>query len=374
MDFTTLTAQTTIAHYQLERCLGVGACGEVWQATHTDQDSAGPRTVALKFIHVDLLTDSEAERHLERLRTEISVLYSMRNHPNIPTLYEYDLTCNRPYLVMEYIDKPALSLMINSGEILCVRMEQRINLLFTVADTIHAVHQAGFLHRDIKPANIHGINRPYLLDFSVAIPQKDAEHANRRAGTRLYMAATNRAPDRTNDTYGLALVAYEVLFGQHPFFNRETLDYTLDEVWRYVDRCLKNDTWGVPSRMGAERLPRALTQANLPQLDAIFRRAFGPHEGRFVHPTRLIQDLADAILIPANEQYLDYVPDVATSLSLQFAQEDDFTLDQVDNAAPRTDHGIVKAVRQAAWQRIAAGLIATLFLIFVLWVLFSFVV
>lgn len=351
----TLTAGLQIAPYRLERYLGTGSCGEVWQASQDGlAGSKQPGTaqqvvaqsVAIKFINANLLTDSAVEQHLTRLRNEIATLKQLQDHPYIPAIYDHDLTFERPYLVMQYIDKPALSQLVSSGEILCIQLQQRLVLLTKIAQTVRTLHTNGFLHRDIKPANIHGITHPYLLDFSVALDRRQSAQVKGRVGTRLYMPPANGTsdddapPDERDDTYSLALVAYEVLFGQHPALiaARETVPPA--ELCALVEATMHTGQWSRPSQLSEQNaLPRALTGAALDQLDATFARAWGPRAARYTDPTALIRDLVRAILIPANEHYLTYVPDVATTLSLQFSTEDDFTEDQVASAAHQTDHG-----------------------------------
>lgn len=356
MTFLDLSAGVQVSRYRLEKCLGVGACGEVWQA------SDGLRQVAMKFINANLLTDNEVARHQARLRSEIEALQRCGDHPHIPQIYEYDLAFERPYLVMQYIDKPPLRRLIANGEILCITLKQRLELLHTIAQTIRHVHVTGFLHRDIKPNNIHGINHPYLLDFSVALDIKQAAQVSRRVGTRLYMAPDDgQPPDERDDTYGLALVAYEVLFGRHAFFTPEMVnEYRAVGLPNTLD-CLRDGAWFAPARLAeAEELPRALFGADLRAMEIVFERALGPRPGRYTDPTRLVHDLSRTVLVPANEAYLDYVPDVATTLSLQFSIADDFTEDQVDLAADATDpDGVPALVRPPTrrWLIMAAVLL-----------------
>ncbi len=333
MSVLDLTAGLLVSRYHLEQCLGVGACGEVWRA------SDGLRQVAIKFINANLLTDSEVARHQARLRSEIEALQRCSEHPHVPQIYEYDLSFERPYLVMQFIDKPPLRRLITNGEILCVTLKQRLQLLRTIAQTLRAVHVAGILHRDIKPNNIHGVNHPYLLDFSVALDKQLASTASRRVGTRLYMAPDDgQPPDERDDTYSLALVAYEILFGCHAFFTPEMVHGFRQGAWPNTDDCLRTGAWFAPTRLTEQELPRALFGANLAVMEKVFVKALGKRAGRYYDPTRLAQDLLETVLVPANEAYLDYVPDVATTLSLQFSIEDDFTVDQVDLAAYATDH------------------------------------
>ncbi|HEY0715180.1 MAG TPA: protein kinase, partial [Polyangia bacterium] len=83
--------------YRLERLLGEGGMGQVWEARH--ERTRG--RVALKILLPALGGD---ESLLARFRREAE-LTSALNHPNIVQVSDFDrLPDGRPYLVMEYLE------------------------------------------------------------------------------------------------------------------------------------------------------------------------------------------------------------------------------------------------------------------------------
>jgi serine/threonine protein kinase len=66
---------TKLAHYEINRLLGAGGMGEVYQAT----DSKLGRSVAIKLLPAALVSDPN---RLSRFRREAQLLASL-NHPNI---------------------------------------------------------------------------------------------------------------------------------------------------------------------------------------------------------------------------------------------------------------------------------------------------
>jgi serine/threonine protein kinase len=144
-----------IKQYTLEQLLGRGASGEVWRATD------GTKLAAVKFMNEALMKSSSAPKHRQRLEREIKALSTI-THPNITRLYDYDMSSERPYLIMEYVDSPSYEYMIVMGEMLRVRIGKRLEMMTAIAGALTAAHDAGIFHRDIKPGNMHGVDKPYL--------------------------------------------------------------------------------------------------------------------------------------------------------------------------------------------------------------------
>jgi serine/threonine protein kinase len=287
-----------IKQYTLERLLGQGASGEVWLVTDNQ------RQAAMKFMNAALLRSANAAKHRLRMEREVKALTTLQ-HPNIPQLYDYDLNHMPPYLVMQYIDGPSFDNLIADGSMFQVPVKRRLELLRTVASALTTAHEAGIIHRDIKPGNINGIEKPYLLDFSIAVEEENIENTNRRIGTTIYMTPDEEPPDRLADNYSFALVAYEVLFGTHPIFPPDDKTRAMGAYTRLqAYNRLKNKEWRYPSKVAADQLPYDLTGADLKRLDYVFEKAFGARDRRYVDLMRFVEDLTQAILIPANEQYL----------------------------------------------------------------------
>jgi serine/threonine protein kinase/Tfp pilus assembly protein PilF len=147
-----------------------------------------------------------------------------------------------------------------------------------LAEGLGHAHQQGFIHNDLKPANVllTDEGRPMLLDFGVAeeLTLWAAAPAARIAGTVPYMSpellvgvATGRLNvDHRSDLYGLGIIMFELLSGQHPF------------------RLASGDTEEAPQmlaerRLGAPRL-RPLNKTVSPGLEAIVRKCLEPDPNR----------------------------------------------------------------------------------------------
>ncbi|MFN8377612.1 MAG: serine/threonine-protein kinase [Anaerolineae bacterium] len=289
-----------VKNYTLERQLGKGASGEVWKGYDSQ------KTVAIKFMNENLMSSPSAAKHRARLEREIEAMRRLQ-HPNIPTLYDYDLDFVRPYIAMRFVGGDSYDKLIANGDMLRVPLQRRMELIRELAFALEAAHDYGIVHRDIKPANITGIENPFLLDFSVALERDEADMTQRFIGTTLYMSPDGEV-DRLSDNYSFALVTYEMLFGKHPIYKPG------DPIFnQYVaqDRLTKGD-WRWPSRIPPNELPVDLRNANLQLLDDVFNRAFGKRETRYKDLRDFTRDLRDAIfpemktVVPAAQE--DYIP------------------------------------------------------------------
>lgn len=320
--------------YTLEQLMGIGASGEVWKAR--DQD----KVVAIKFMNENLLQSEKSKKHRQRLEREIYALGLMQ-HPHIPRLYDFDLDFERPFVVMEFIASPSFETLLSTGEMMYVPVTDRLRVLRDIASALTSAHEAGIIHRDIKPGNIHGIEMPYLLDFSVALEEESLEHTNFNVGTTIYMTPGGEMPDRLADNYSFAVVAYEVLFGEHPLFPKDDETRNMGTYSRIVAfNRLKTGDWRSPGKLASQQIPFDMRAANMKSLDAIFNRALGDPVHRYVHLGEFIDDLSQAILNERTYELIRKMPKEAPPVSAvpQEAQvvpsQASFTMLEVESSAP----------------------------------------
>jgi hypothetical protein len=225
--------------YRIERCIGRGGMGVVYQATRLTTGEA----VALKMLNHRQLHHPGG---LQRFRREAGALALLR-HESIASLYESFSAYGTQFLVIEFCEGATVKDVLAGGHGLAEHVVKKIVGQLAVA--LRYVHGRGLIHRDIKPSNIivgpAGIVK--LLDFGLATPdptQPEGSETRTRTmadagaiqGTLRYMAPEQfgrDAVDHRVDFYGLACVAFEALSGR-PVIEASDLLGIIQEKLRFV--------------------------------------------------------------------------------------------------------------------------------------------
>jgi eukaryotic-like serine/threonine-protein kinase len=210
--------------YWFERRLGRGGMGSVYQALDTELE----RRVAVKVIRSEMVDSVEA---VSRFRREAKAVAGF-SHPNVVTIHDFGVDeDNRAYLVMELLTGCTLrEALQQSGRL---DSNRAFEILQGVSRAVAEAHDRRLLHRDLKPENIFlsrsmAVEVPKILDFGLVKPMKPGEAMESISGTAPgiligtlpYMSPEQirgEAPDESWDLWALAVVAFEMLTGVHPF-------------------------------------------------------------------------------------------------------------------------------------------------------------
>ena len=163
-----LVGRTLDNKYLIEKLLGKGGMGSVYQAIHTGTK----RTVAIKIIAPQFMRNREL---LIRFQREAEASGRLR-HPNVVNVTDFGVTAidhtSFAYLVMEYLDGETLHDFLQREPLPPTAMV--IDILEQIALGVTEAHSHGILHRDLKPGNIwlqpdgRGGNLVKVLDFGIA--------------------------------------------------------------------------------------------------------------------------------------------------------------------------------------------------------------
>ncbi|HMJ15339.1 MAG TPA: serine/threonine-protein kinase, partial [Polyangiaceae bacterium] len=129
--------------YQLNRCVGTGGMGAVYEAVHVQLG----RRVAVKIVH-SRPHDSDG---LARFMREAKAAAQVR-HPNVVSVFHVGQEGDTHYLVMDFLE--GLNLAQYLGERAPLSLEQIVDVFVPIASAISAAHDVGVVHRDLKPGNI----------------------------------------------------------------------------------------------------------------------------------------------------------------------------------------------------------------------------
>lgn len=206
---------TPFGHYQLQKLIGRGGMGEVYQAYDTKTD----RIVALKVLPPHLAQDTSFQ---DRFKRESHAAAGV-NDPHVVPIHGFGEIDGRLYLDMRLIEGRNLGAMLTKTD-KPLEPAFAVKMVEQVAMALDAAHHAGLIHRDVKPSNIliTGNDFVYLIDFGLARTAGEAgmTTAGSTLGTLAYMAPerfdTGKVDPRS-DIYALACVLYECLTGARPY-------------------------------------------------------------------------------------------------------------------------------------------------------------
>ena len=212
-----------IPGYVIEREIGRGAMGVVYQAKHLSLK----RTVAIKMVLDCVLGNPKV---LQRFYDEAEAVGRL-THNCIVQIYNSGETDGLPYFCLEYVD--GKSLEADKGKQWDFR--EAAQLVTQLCEAMHYAHSRGIVHRDLKPANVllTSQGKPKITDFGLA--KFTADDKGRTAsgaimGTPAYMAPEQAAPKKEEpigpavDIYSLGAILYELVTDHAPFEGATSLD------------------------------------------------------------------------------------------------------------------------------------------------------
>lgn len=289
-----LTGQTLAGKYRVDRVIGEGGTGLVYEGTNL-----------LLNLRVAIKCTKPGEGTQDAFLKEATLLFTF-SHANVVRLYDAgELETPRgklSYVVLEYLEGISLDVEIANRAATSRHFslaELRITIE-AILEALAAAHARGLMHRDMKPSNImigpQGSVK--VLDFGTARPVTQATRFASQFTPR-YAAPEQWEPDRGEagthtDVFGAGLLLYEMTT-LAPAFDGQDLPSILQA-------CLATER---PSIMGRRPQLGALVQPILDRALSLEPRARYKDAGEMLAAVRTGMVAGTARQLPA---YASTVP------------------------------------------------------------------
>jgi hypothetical protein len=225
-----------LGRYELLLPIAQGGMATVWAARQ--KGSRGfQKTVAIKTMLPTLSDDAQ----FEQMFLDEAALAAKIHHPNVAEILDLGEQDEILYLVMEWVDGEALSVVHKAARKNNTQLPLRIALRVGIQACagLHAAHELHdendvalqLVHRDVSPQNIlvtyDGIVK--LVDFGVAkaVGRAGGETtAGQLKGKVPYMSPEQTRGgnvDRRTDIFAMGIVLYKLTTGLHPFLGENDL-------------------------------------------------------------------------------------------------------------------------------------------------------
>ena len=202
--------------YRIDRAIGRGGMGEVYEAAQVEQG----RRVALKVLHQRLRRAEDRARFLKEGERAAGV-----NHANSVYVFETDEIGGIPIIAMELLPGTTLKDRVRVQGPLPTA--EAVDAILQVVEGLEAALTAGILHRDVKPSNcfIDQDGAVKVGDFGLSIPVTSADGGDLNRPTSFEGTPEFAAPehilrrpfDVRADIYSVGATLYFLLTGRPPF-------------------------------------------------------------------------------------------------------------------------------------------------------------
>jgi serine/threonine protein kinase len=214
--------------YSLQRLIGTGGMGAVYESKVVPPEASDGKPVAIKVLAIDFVTESDIKnRFIEEGRMCQRLI-----HPNIVRVFDVGTAEDgTPYIVMELLDGVPLSAYTRSGG--RVPLAQAGIILQGILAGLGAAHAQAIVHRDLKPENVFLAREPNgafsakILDFGIAKVMDAAGGMGNKTrtgvllGTPAYMSPEQiknaKDVDARADLWSAGVMLYEMLTGRVAF-------------------------------------------------------------------------------------------------------------------------------------------------------------
>jgi serine/threonine-protein kinase len=204
--------------YRIERVLGVGGMGVVYEAFHLGLE----QKVAIKCLDLDAARN---ERRLSRFKREAWTAAKIQNEHIARVTDVGELPEGVAFLVMEYLEGQDLEMRVKQNPL---PLPTAVDYVLQAGEALAEAHKAGIVHRDLKPGNLfltrRGDGSPVIkvLDFGISkVSEGNLTSTRSLMGSPLYMAPEQlrsaKYVDARSDIWSLGVILYELVTRATPY-------------------------------------------------------------------------------------------------------------------------------------------------------------
>ncbi len=229
--------------FVIESEIGHGGMGVVYRARDLRKEETRDRDpyVAVKVLSDEFRRDQRMVIALQREARKAQTLA----HPNITTVYDFDRDGATVFITMEVLQGDPLNRVIEKHP-QGLEKVRALGIIRGLCLGLAYAHNRNIIHSDFKPGNVFltDDNRTKILDFGIAraapvrtfgadrgaaatnaLTARASEQTQFDAGelgalTPSYASCEmfeGKDPHPADDVFALAVVAYQLLSGKHPF-------------------------------------------------------------------------------------------------------------------------------------------------------------
>jgi serine/threonine protein kinase len=212
--------------YILEQRLAAGGTAIVYRARDLRREEVTPGggLIAVKFLRPEKRGRPHA---VESLQHEFQYAQTL-SHPNIARVFDLDRDSGLWFLTLELLEGESLSEFLRKPD-KSHAPRRALDILRDCGEALAFAHDRGVVHGDFKPGNVFitQAGQVRVLDFGAAAASWRSDGPRVAAATPPYASPqvlAGERPERRDDVFSFACVAYELLNGHHPFGRRSSLE------------------------------------------------------------------------------------------------------------------------------------------------------
>ena len=253
----------TISDFQITEKIGEGDKGTVYKALDLNTQDR-EHFVVLKIFH-RLYTDHQSKEQVKQAFQEVSTL----SHKNIYPIQNIAETDDNTLMVaMPFFDGMTLSKRIEGGPL---RIRTAVAVALKIAQTLSDARKQNIHHLNLKSSNVFITTKGEIkiMDFGLIRPQvgENKLQNGKAALSVAYLSPEQfegKSGDHRSDIWSSAIIFYEMLTGQLPFYGEDQFELTESIIRRSPQPIinLHSESPEKVQRFLKERWPRILNTAS----------------------------------------------------------------------------------------------------------------